>query len=251
MRQPLVVGNWKMNGSAASVEALAADVVAGLGSDCVAEVAVCPSYIYIPSVAAAVKASPLSIGAQNVSDQLSGAYTGEISVSMLDDFDCRYVIVGHSERRALYRETDAQVADKFVRVKAAGMLPILCVGENLAERESGTALTVIESQLQTVLDIAGADCFADAVVAYEPVWAIGTGKTATPEQAQEVHGFIRAFIAKDNKQAANNVQILYGGSVKAANAAELFAQQDIDGALVGGAALSAAEFVKISRASNK
>ncbi|ROR98646.1 triosephosphate isomerase [Sinobacterium caligoides] len=251
MRQPLVIGNWKMNGSSESISALLSGVVAGLGESDGAKVAVCPSFVYIPSVIAQLQGEAIEVGAQNVAEQQSGAFTGEISVAMLKDIGCRYVIVGHSERRALFAESDVQVARKFIQVKDAGLLPVLCVGENLAERESGQALAVIEAQLQAVLTEAGAGCFESAVVAYEPIWAIGTGKTATPEQAQEVHKYVRDFIARESKSTADKLQILYGGSVKAANAAELFAQQDIDGALVGGAALSATEFVTICKATNK
>lgn len=249
MRQPFVAGNWKMNGSRADVAALVEGVCQGI-KHCRAEVAVCPPFVFLDAVGQMLAGTSLQLGAQNLCDEAGpGAFTGEISADMLADFACRYVIVGHSERRALYGETDQCVADKFKVARNAGLKPILCVGETLAERENGQMEAVVARQLDAVLNAAaGAGALADAVVAYEPVWAIGTGKTATPEQAQEVHAFIRQRIATHDAAVADNLQILYGGSVKAANAEELFAMTDIDGGLIGGASLQAAEFVAICQA---
>ncbi len=248
MRQPLVAGNWKMNGSRGTNAALLHGLTDGLAEPTRADVAVCVPFVYLAEVAQSLRGSPVAWGAQNVSEQPSGAFTGEISVGMLKDFDCSYVIVGHSERRALYGEGDALVARKFAAVREAGMTPILCVGELLEEREQGVTDQVVARQLDAVIDLVGADALADAVVAYEPVWAIGTGRTASPEQAQEVHAFIRGRIGKRNSQVADGLRILYGGSVKGANAAELFAMADIDGGLIGGASLQADEFLTICRA---
>lgn len=248
MRRALVVGNWKMHGSRQSVERLLSGLTQRVAAPLRADVAVCPPFVYLPQVEAALANTVWSWGAQNVCAQDEGAYTGEVSAPMLREFGCRYVIVGHSERRALYGESDALAADKLVRVLDAGMTPIFCVGETLRQREQGETEVVIARQLQAALDRAGVDALSSAVLAYEPVWAIGTGKTAAPEQAQAVHAFIRAQIAKCSPAAAANVRILYGGSVKAANAAELMAQEDIDGALVGGASLDAEEFAAICAA---
>lgn len=249
MRRGLVVGNWKMHGSRASIAALVDGLRSGLvGAGPVgdsAEVAVCPPAVYIAQVAEALGGTNIGWGGQNLSDQPEGAFTGEVSASMLADLGCRYVIVGHSERRTLYGETDQVVAGKFVAARAGGLSPILCVGESLAQREAGETLDWIRRQLEAVVDVAGVSAFSDAVVAYEPIWAIGTGKTATPGQAQQVHAHIRAVIATHSAGVAENLQILYGGSVKADNAAQLFAQQDIDGALVGGASLKADDFIAI------
>jgi triosephosphate isomerase len=248
MRQPLVAGNWKMNGSRESVQALLAGVLEGMSSVTSAEVAVCPPAIYIPQVQQMLAVSAVAWGGQDVSTELSGAFTGEISASMLLDFGCRYAIVGHSERRTLHRETDDLVATKVAVAIKAGLTPILCVGELLEEREAGDTEEVVGRQLDAVLDKVGAAALAQAVIAYEPVWAIGTGKTATPEQAQEVHAFIRGRVAAQDAQVAEQIRILYGGSVKAANAEELFSKPDIDGGLIGGASLDAGEFLAICRA---
>jgi len=248
MRKPLVAGNWKMNGSRDSIGTLLGGILDGIGEVNAARVAVCVPFVYLGQVAERLAGSPVAWGAQNVSEHEKGAYTGEIAVSMLQDFDCRYVIVGHSERRSLYGEDDAVVAAKFARVRAAGMTPILCVGETLEERESGVTEQVVARQLQAVLDAEGVGALADAVVAYEPVWAIGTGKTATPEQAQEVHAFIRGMIAAQDASVAEGLVIQYGGSMKGSNAAELLAQPDIDGGLIGGASLVAEEFLTICKA---
>lgn len=240
MRRPLVAGNWKMHGSRESVAAL----VAGLPQvRPEVDVAVFPPYVYIPQVLEALADSAIGVGAQNVSAQRQGAYTGEIAADMLRDIGCRYVIVGHSERRSLYGENDQQVADKFIAAGAEGLIPILCVGETLVQREQGETLAVIARQLDAVIAAAGLEAVCAAVIAYEPVWAIGTGKTATAEQAQQVHRAIRQRLGA----TGDSTRLLYGGSVKAANAAELFAQPDIDGALVGGASLDSAEFGEICK----
>jgi len=210
--------------------------------------AVCAPYPYLPQLAQALSGSAFAWGAQNVSEHDAGAYTGEVSGAMLKEFGCRYAIVGHSERRSLYGEDDARVAAKFLAARRAGLTPILCVGETLAEREGAATESVIRRQLHAVLDAAGAAALAESVLAYEPVWAIGTGKTATPQQAQEVHAFIRGRVAERSRNVAQGLTILYGGSVKPGNARELFAMPDVDGGLVGGASLAAEDFVAICAA---
>jgi triosephosphate isomerase (TIM) len=249
-RQPLVAGNWKMHGTRAEAELLVDGILHGLSSLAGVEVVVCPPFILIPAVAAklATAGGRIGVGGQNLDPHASGAYTGEVSGPMLRDAGCTYVIVGHSERRTLFGETDEVVEQKFVAAQAVGLTPILCVGESLAERESGQTTEVVGRQLDAVLARHGAQVFEKAVIAYEPVWAIGTGRTASPEQAQEVHQFIRARIAARDNKIAENVRLLYGGSVKASNAAELFRQADIDGGLIGGASLKADEFLSICRA---
>ncbi len=247
MRRKLVAGNWKMHGSLAENEALLSGVLAGLGS-VKAGVAVCVPYPYLAQVQARLTGSAVAWGAQNLSQHGKGAFTGEVSAAMLKDFGCAYVIVGHSERRALYGESDEVVAEKFAAAQAAGLIPILCVGETLAERESGITEQVVARQLDAVIGKCGVAALAKAVVAYEPVWAIGTGKTATPEQAQAVHAFIRGRVFALDAAVAEGLIIQYGGSMKAANAAELLSQPDIDGGLIGGAALVAEEFLAICRA---
>ncbi|MCG6873361.1 MAG: triose-phosphate isomerase [Gammaproteobacteria bacterium] len=248
MRTPLVAGNWKMNGTRADSAALVDEIVAGMESVPRAELAVCPPFVLLPEVVARLEGGPVTWGGQNLDVHSSGAYTGEISGPMLAEFGCRYVIVGHSERRSLYGEDDALVAEKFRAAQAAGLIPILCVGELQAERESGETEAVVARQLDAVLDAVGVETFARAVVAYEPVWAIGTGLTASPEQAQEVHAFIRGRVAAGSAGVAGGLRILYGGSVKPDNAAELFAKQDIDGGLIGGASLKADSFLAIGAA---
>ena len=239
MRTPLVAANWKMNGSRAFAE----DFFVALDLEGVgAQVVICPPFPYLSLVGGKVKT--VALGAQNLSQEAFGAFTGEVSAAMLGDCGVRYVIVGHSERRALYGESNELVARKFIAAQEAGLVPILCVGESLQERESGHTLDVIAGQLQAVREAASGAVWSKAVIAYEPVWAIGTGKTATPEQAQQVHEFIRAQLG----DAGAEVQILYGGSVKGSNAESLFAQPDIDGALVGGASLDAEDFARICRA---
>jgi len=249
-RQPLVAGNWKMNGTRATAAELAGAIARGLAAGGGVEVVLCPPFILIPLVAEMLKAAGGRIGwaGQNLDSHASGAYTGEISGAMLRDFGCTYVIVGHSERRTHYGETDAAVADKFAAAQTAGLAPILCLGETLAEREAGRTDAVVERQLAAVLERNGVESLARATLAYEPVWAIGTGRTATPEQAQAVHRFLRARIAAEDPRVAGELRILYGGSVKAANARELFTQPDIDGGLIGGASLQADEFLAICRA---
>ena len=248
MRRAMVAGNWKMNGSQAEAAALLDSVQQGMAAVKQAEVVVCPPFILIPAVATRLKGSRIAWGGQNLDVNKSGAFTGEVSGPMLKDFGCTYVIVGHSERRALYGETDQVVAQKFKAAQSAGLVPILCVGETLDEREANATETVVARQLDAVLALTGIESLANAVVAYEPVWAIGTGKTATPQQAQDVHKFIRAKLAGRNATVAQGLRLLYGGSVKGANAQELFGQPDIDGGLIGGASLNAADFLAICRA---
>jgi triosephosphate isomerase len=246
-RQILVAANWKMNGSLESIRPLLADVIQGV-SGTSNEVAICPPFIYIPELAKQLNGAEIRLGAQNVSQQEKGAYTGEVAVSMLKDYGCDYVIVGHSERRTLYAETDELVAEKFLAVQSGGLTPILCVGELLEEREANNTEDVVARQLDAVIEHAGIEAFNNAVIAYEPVWAIGTGKTATPEQAQEVHEFIRLRLARHDNDTANKIRILYGGSVKADNAEQLFKMADIDGGLIGGASLVAEDFLIICKA---
>ncbi|TMH44252.1 MAG: triose-phosphate isomerase [Betaproteobacteria bacterium] len=232
-RTRLVAGNWKMHGSRETIRALLDAIVAvvdAAGAQC----AICPPFPYLAQVAERLRGTAIAWGAQNVAEHAQGAYTGEVSAAMLAEFGCRYVIVGHSERRQLYGETDAQVAAKFAAARKAGLTPILCVGETLAERDAGRTTEVVARQL-------GAVAFTAGVVAYEPVWAIGTGRNATPEQAQEVHAFLRERLPRDTP-------ILYGGSVKPQNAAAIFAMPDVDGGLIGGASLVAADFLAILRA---
>ncbi len=248
MRQTLIAGNWKLNGSRQSITDLLAAVAAGLGDDINADVAVCAPYVYIPMVEQLLKGGTLAWGAQNVSEQASGAYTGEVSAAMLAEFSCQYCLVGHSERRSLYHETDEVVAAKFAALKSAGIMPVLCVGESLEERDQGITESVVKQQVLAVINDCGIESLSDAVIAYEPVWAIGTGRTATPEQAQEVHASIRALLAELDKTIADRVQILYGGSMNPANASALLAMPDIDGGLIGGASLKADDFLAICRA---
>jgi triosephosphate isomerase len=248
MRQALVAGNWKMNGSGASIEALVDTVAAGAETISGPEIAVCPPYVYLPLVRTLLGNAPVALGAQDVCDQDAGAYTGEISGAMLRDVGCRYAIVGHSERRHVYGEDDAFTARKFAAARRHGLTPILCLGELLEEREAGATEAVVARQLQAVIDLEGVGALADAVLAYEPVWAIGTGKTASPGQAQEVHAFVRGLIAGQDAKVGEEIQILYGGSVKPGNAAELFGQADIDGGLIGGASLDGEDFLAICRA---
>ena len=248
MRRKFVAGNWKMHGSLASNEALLDAVVAGLEGISTVDAAVCVPFPYLGQAQQKLAGTSLGWGSQTVSEHDKGAFTGEVSASMLKDFGVRYVIVGHSERRAIYGETSQTVAVKFLAALNAGLTPILCVGETLAEREAGVTGNVVTEQLDAVITAAGVGALAKAIVAYEPVWAIGTGLTATPEQAQEVHALIRARVAQGDVTVAAGLQILYGGSVKPGNAAEIFAKPDIDGGLIGGAALVAADFLGIIRA---
>ncbi|QTD46794.1 triose-phosphate isomerase [Ottowia testudinis] len=241
-KRKLIVGNWKMNGSLAANESLVRELLAGIGQPrC--EVAVCPPGIYLAQLQALLAGSPIELGVQNVSTHEVGAFTGDVSAEMLKDFGVRYAIVGHSERRQHQAESDVHVAIKAKRALAAGITPIVCVGETLREREEGMTDFIVKRQLAAVIHLNG-HCSSEIVVAYEPVWAIGTGQTATPEQAQQVHAVLRAQL-KGVTEHADRVRILYGGSMNAANAAELLAQPDIDGGLIGGASLKAADFLKI------
>jgi len=250
MRNALVIGNWKMNGETAVNHALVGALVKSLAEQPVSgvDIGICPPSVYLDAVGRQLKDSPVFLGAQNLNEHDSGAFTGEVSAAMLRDLGCSAVIVGHSERRALYHEDDPAVAAKTVAALRAGLTPIVCVGETLAQRDAGRALEVVAAQVQAAVADLAADEFDRLVVAYEPVWAIGTGKTASPEQAQEVHAHIRAVLAEVAGEAGKSVRVLYGGSVNAANAAELFAKPDIDGGLIGGASLKANDFIAICRA---
>ena len=246
-RQPLVAGNWKMNGSRASVKSLLDGLRQGVPENGV-EVLVCAPFIHIPLAAELLAGSAIGLGAQTVSEYGSGAYTGEISTDMLKDYGCGYVIIGHSERRHILGETNETVARKFRHARENGLQVILCLGERLEEREAGMTEQVLSEQLDTVIAGAGIESFTGAVIAYEPVWAIGTGHTATPEQAQAAHSFIRLQVARHDDRIADGLRILYGGSVKADNAAGLFAMADVDGGLIGGASLKVDDFLAICRA---
>lgn len=240
MRKPLVAGNWKMNGSLSSIRELVEGITAGLSTD--AEVLVCPPSVYAAQVKELLGNSGVKVGLQNASDKTSGAFTGEISPLMVKDLGIEYVLIGHSERRSIYGETDEQIAAKFIALVDAGVVPVLCVGETLEEREAGKTMDVVAHQINTVLKAAGSDRLANFVIAYEPVWAIGTGLTASPEQAQEVHADIRALLSNNDAAMAQRTRILYGGSMNAKNASDLMAQADVDGGLIGGASLVAADF---------
>ncbi|MBL3526874.1 MAG: triose-phosphate isomerase [gamma proteobacterium endosymbiont of Lamellibrachia anaximandri] len=250
MRRPLVAGNWKMNGSIESVRELLEGLKAGAGEVNNAEMAVCPPAVFIPQVQEQLSGSVIAWGGQDLSVEASGAFTGEIAASMLNDFACKYVIVGHSERRTYHGESDELVAKKYAAARAAGLVPILCIGETLEEREQGITEDVCARQLNAVIELEGVEALADGVVAYEPVWAIGTGKTASPEQAQDVHAFIRGRVAEKSGEVAEGLRILYGGSMKPDNARELIGKPDIDGGLIGGASLKAADFLGICTAAN-
>jgi triosephosphate isomerase len=242
MAKPLLAGNWKMHGTAKTAAKLAADLANSSG-DC-SELIVFPPYVCIPAVVTELLAvKNIAIGAQNISHHSEGAYTGEISGKMLTDIGCSHVLVGHSERRTHCSESNELVAEKFAAAKRSGLVPILCVGETLEQRQQGQELQVIKSQLDAVVDVVGLESVCDAIVAYEPVWAVGTGETATPEQAQQVHSFIRSELGSNG----TDTQILYGGSINADNAAALFAQPDLDGGLVGGASLEAEHFINIAQ----
>ncbi len=247
MRQTLVAGNWKLNGSFENIEILLGGVKAGLHEVRNVEVAVCPPFVYLDFVRSQLQGTAIALGAQDSCDEDEGAYTGEVSAPMLKELGCAYVIVGHSERRNLYGESDKFTARKFASVKRSGLIPILCVGELLEERERGVTEQVVARQLDAVVDEFGFETLKDAVIAYEPVWAIGTGKTATPEQAQDVHAFIRQRLAQRDRNIAEETRILYGGSVKGSNARELFSMTDIDGGLIGGASLNSDEFLTICK----
>lgn len=246
MRRALVVGNWKMNGTRDSIQALLGDLVPAVshGINGV-DIVVCPPFPYLTLVAKVIRGCEIVLGAQNVWCEEEGAYTGEVAPGMLVDCRARYVILGHSERRQQMADTDELIARKFVAAQQAGLIPILCVGETLAQRENGSAQATVAAQISAVLELAGVAAFDRAVVAYEPVWAIGTGKSATAQQAQQMHAGIRNLVAGHDAEVAGTLQLLYGGSVSPANAAELFAQADIDGGLVGGASLDASAFIEI------
>jgi len=248
MRQRLAVGNWKMHGSFPENQALLEKVAVAAENLSRAIAAVCVPFPYLAQAQSVLAGSKAAWGAQNVSQHSKGAFTGEVSAGMLREFGCGYVIVGHSERRQLFGEDDATVALKAKAVLAQGMVPVICVGETLGERERGVTEEVVSRQLNAAADLLGAAGLRASVLAYEPVWAIGTGKTATPEQAQSVHAYLRGALAARDESVAAAMPILYGGSVKAANAAELFRMRDVDGGLIGGAALVAEEFVAICRA---
>jgi len=246
MRKKIVAGNWKMNTTVAEGVQLAKEVAAASAEvkDC--SLVIVPPFTHLYAVAQAIKGSSVALGAQNCADKVSGAYTGEVSVDMIESVGCTYCILGHSERRQYYGETDEKLCAKIKLVLDKGIKPILCVGENLEEREAGRHFDVVKAQIENVLYTLTAEQMADVVVAYEPVWAIGTGKTASSEQAQEIHACIRECIAaKFGAALAEEITILYGGSCKPSNAKELFAQKDIDGGLIGGASLKAADFQAI------
>jgi len=247
MRETLIAGNWKLNGSNQSITELVKAIVDGAEAvNC--KMTVCAPYVYVPLVSGLLDTEVLNFGAQDVSEHESGAYTGEISAKMLADFDCKYCLVGHSERRSYHQESDEQVASKFNALKQVGIIPVLCVGETLDERDQNLTQSVVNRQILAVINQYGIDSLKNTVIAYEPVWAIGTGKTATPEQAQEVHADIRALLETYDKSVAAETQILYGGSMNPANAASLLAMSDIDGGLIGGASLKAGDFLAICQA---
>ena len=246
MRKTIVAGNWKMNASKDSVDNLIKDLLTGMDG-ITSEVLVCAPFPYLAQVELLIQGSKVMLGAQNLNTNSSGAYTGEVSADMIKDFGARHVIVGHSERRSLYGETSAMVAEKTKAALNAGLTPLLCIGESIEQRDSGNTEAVIEKQLSAVIELVGIEAFNQIIIAYEPVWAIGTGVTATPEQAQEVHLFIRSLLAKNNESVAQKTPILYGGSMNASNASELISCADIDGGLIGGAALKAEDFLQICK----
>ena len=251
-RRPLVMGNWKLNGSKVFTKELVAGLNAELADVKGCDVAIAPPVMYLAEAEAALAGqSVISLGAQNVDVNVQGAFTGDISTEMLKDFGAKYIIIGHSERRTYHKESDEFIAQKFGALKAAGLVPVLCIGETEAENEAGQTETVCARQIDAVIDALGVEAFNGAVIAYEPIWAIGTGKSATPAQAQAAHAFIRGHIAAKSQAVADQVIIQYGGSVNDANAAELFTQPDIDGALVGGASLKAHAFAVIVKAAEE
>ena len=248
MRRPMVAGNWKMHGSTATNQALLAELERSVRPDWPIDIVVFPPFVYLADAVGVLEDGRILVGAQDVCAESGGAFTGQVGAAMLKDVGCTYVIVGHSERRRWYHEDDTLVARKFAAALAGGLKPVLCVGETLEEREAKQTESVVARQVEAVINMLGVGGFADAVLAYEPVWAIGTGRTATPEQAQAVHAFLRSRIGAHDAKIAGQLRILYGGSVKAGNAAELFAMPDVDGGLVGGASLSADEFRQICAA---
>ena len=246
MRKTIVAGNWKMNASKESVNKLVMGILSGM-SDVSCEVVVCAPFPYLSQVEALITHSQVRLGAQNLNTNTSGAFTGEVSADMIKDFGAQYVVVGHSERRSLYGETNTIVAEKVKAALDSDLIPLFCVGETLEQREAGDTESVVAAQINTVVDLVGIDAFLNIVVAYEPVWAIGTGVTASPEQAQAVHAFIRQLLANNNNDVAQQTPILYGGSMNATNAKELIACADIDGGLIGGASLKPEDFLQICR----
>ena len=246
MRKTIVAGNWKMNASKESVNKLVMGVLSGMGSVS-SEVVVCAPFPYLSQVEALITHSQVRLGAQNLNTNTSGAFTGEVSADMIKDFGAQYVVVGHSERRSLYGETNTIVAEKVKAALDSDLIPLFCVGETLEQREASETESVLAAQINTVVDLVGIDAFLNIVVAYEPVWAIGTGVTASPEQAQAVHAFIRQLLANNNNDVAQQTPILYGGSMNATNAKELIACADIDGGLIGGASLKPEDFLQICR----
>ncbi|KGQ34585.1 triose-phosphate isomerase [Gallibacterium anatis] len=250
-RRPLVMGNWKLNGSKAFTKELINGLKAELAGVEGCDVAIAPPVMYLAEAEAALAGSKIALGSQNVDLKQSGAFTGDISATMLKDFGAKYIIIGHSERRAYHHESDEFIAQKFAVLKEQGLVPVLCIGESEAENEAGKTEEVCARQIDAVLNTLGVEAFLGAVIAYEPIWAIGTGKSATPAQAQAVHAFIRSHIAKKDAKVAEQVILQYGGSVNDSNAAELFAMPDIDGALVGGASLKAPAFATIVKAAAK
>ena len=250
MRRSLVAGNWKMHGSRAENASLVRSLLDQALADATTEVMLCPPFVYLHEVGRLLKDSDVALGAQSLCAEAMGAFTGEVSGTMLKDVGCSYVLVGHSERRQIYAEGDALVARKFVAAQSQGLVPVLCVGETLEEREGERTAQVVARQLDAVLAVCGVGAFRSAVIAYEPVWAIGTGRNASPDQAQEVHAMIRGKVTALDATIGGSVRILYGGSVKASNARELFAMPDIDGGLVGGASLKADEFARICAAAD-
>ena len=247
-RKPLVMGNWKLNGSKAFTKELIEGLKAELAGVNGCDVAIAPPVMYLAEAEAALAGSQIALGSQNVDVNVQGAFTGDISTAMLKDFGAKYIIIGHSERRTYHKESDEFIAKKFGALKEAGLVPVLCIGESEAENEAGKTEEVCARQIDAVINALGVEAFNGAVIAYEPIWAIGTGKSATPAQAQAVHAFIRGHIAAKSQAVADQVIIQYGGSVNDANAAELFTQPDIDGALVGGASLKAPAFAVIVKA---
>ncbi|MGJ3494093.1 triose-phosphate isomerase [Piscirickettsia salmonis] len=252
MRQKLVMGNWKMNGCRRELTALLCGVSEGVKSLSKVDVAVCPAFVYLETMTALLKesGSKVSLGAQDVSLHETGAYTGEVASAMLHDLGCQYVLVGHSERRSYHAESNEIVAKKFVAAQAQGLIPVLCVGETLEQRQAGNMQEIVSTQVQTVIDYSGVNAFARSVIAYEPVWAIGSGVAAEPADVQGAHGFLRSVLSNYDATLAQNMQILYGGSVKASNAVEILQQPDVDGGLVGGASLQVDEFVTICQVAN-
>lgn len=247
MRRILIAGNWKMNGSVESITELMNGIKAGINDVSNADMAVCPPAVYLMRVSGLIDKDNIGLGSQNICDQEKGAFTGELGPSMLKEAGCRYAIIGHSERRSLYGESDELIAKRFAMAVQSGVTPIFCIGETLQERESNVTEDVVSRQLDAVIDTQGIEALGHCVLAYEPVWAIGTGKTASPEQAQAVHAYIRGKLAALNADVADKVQILYGGSMNASNAKELLSQADIDGGLIGGASLKAEDFLAIGK----